>query len=56
MAYLPKSKPPRPNYTSQLPAWKAGGAMQGRGTVQRPSALGKPQLSRDVPGFGRFNP
>lgn len=54
MAFLPKSKPPRPNYTPQRPPTR-GGLGASRGSVSKPKDLPKPRLSRDVPGFVRNN-
>jgi hypothetical protein len=47
MAYLPKGRAPRPNYTPQLP--RTSGRLTSRGTLSRPKAMPKPSLSRDVP-------
>lgn len=54
MAFLPKSKPPRPNYKPQRPPTR-GGLGTSRGSVSKPKDLPRPRLSRDVPGFVRNN-
>lgn len=48
MGFLPKRKPPRPNYTPQQPPL-IGGLGTSRGTVSKPKDLPRPRLSRDVP-------